>query len=69
MTHSLAAAATLCAVLSGCASLNSQVAPRVAKAVKAYCLEPQESRTLIRAQVNQITAPNSVKVTCEGDVE
>jgi hypothetical protein len=41
MKHILLASVALCAALSGCAVLNQEVAPRVAKAVAVYCLEPQ----------------------------
>jgi hypothetical protein len=50
-------------IVTGCA----QVAPRVAKAVNHYCLEPLETRLLLRASVNQMVAPNAVRVTCAGD--
>jgi hypothetical protein len=56
-------------VLTGCAALNKEVAPRVAKAVNHYCLEPLPTRQLIRGQVNAMVAPNAVKVTCAGDPE
>jgi hypothetical protein len=67
MKHILLASVALCAALSGCAVLNQEVAPRVAKAVNVYCLEPQASRQLIRAQVNQMVAPNQIRVDCSGD--
>lgn len=53
--------------LAACATLNAEVAPRVAQAVKAYCTEPQDERALIRAQVNQAIAPATIRVTCPGD--
>jgi hypothetical protein len=56
-------------LLTGCATLTRDVAPKVAKAVNHYCLEPLESRQFIRSQVNAMVAPNSVKVTCAGDPE
>jgi hypothetical protein len=63
----LALSASAALSLTGCSILNQEVAPRVAKAVAVYCLETPEARTLIRAQVNAMTAPNTVRVTCEGD--
>lgn len=61
--------ATLIAVLSlsACAALSSKAAPEVAKAVNKYCAEPYQERLLLRKTVNDMTKPNSVKVTCEGD--
>lgn len=53
------------AMLCGCTT----VAPKVAKAVNRYCQEPFETRMLLRASVNQMTAPNSVAVKCAGDPE
>lgn len=61
----IASFAVLC--LTGCAAFNKEVAPRVAQAVNTYCIEPQESRALIRQQVNALIAPNQIKVTCQGD--
>jgi hypothetical protein len=60
---------SLLALLTGCAAFNKEVAPRVAKAVNHYCLEPLATRQLIRGQVNAMVAPNAVKVTCAGDPE
>jgi hypothetical protein len=59
--------ALLLVSLTGCAAFNKEVAPRVAQAVNTYCLEPQESRSLIRQQVNTLIAPNQIRVTCQGD--
>jgi hypothetical protein len=56
-------------LVTGCAALTKDVAPKVAKAVNHYCLEPLASRQFIRAQVNAMVAPNAVKVTCSGDPE
>jgi hypothetical protein len=55
--------------LGGCAALSTKVAPKVAKAVDRYCQEPQDSRLALRAQVNALTAPNSVQVNCAGDTK
>ena len=68
MKRTLIASAVLIATLPGCAAFNKEVAPRVAQAVNTYCLEPQESRALIRAQVNGLISPNTIRVTCQGDV-
>lgn len=56
-------------VLIGCATVESKVAPRVAQAVSTYCTQPQDQRIIIRGQLNAMAAPNSIKVTCEGDTE
>lgn len=56
-------------LISGCSLVTPKVAPQVAKAVNRYCLEPLAERQLIRAQVNGMITPNTVKVTCEGDPE
>lgn len=61
------ASAALILCLTGCAAFNKEVAPRVAQAVNTYCLEPQESRAVIRAQVNSLITPNTIAVTCKGD--
>jgi hypothetical protein len=65
--RTLIASAAIVLCLTGCAAFNKEVAPRVAQAVNAYCLEPQESRALIRQQVNGLIAPNTIRVTCQGD--
>lgn len=53
--------------LTGCSLITPKVAPQVAKAVTRYCQEPLAERQLIRAQVNGMITPNTVKVTCVGD--
>lgn len=53
--------------LVGCAALQTKLAPRVAKAVESYCKEPQEARLALRAQINELTKPNSVQVNCISD--
>lgn len=53
--------------LAGCAALSSKAAPEVAKAVNKYCAEPYQERLLLRNAVNEMTKPNAVKVTCDGD--
>jgi hypothetical protein len=67
MKRTLIASAALVLCLTGCAAFNKEVAPRVAKAVNVYCLEPQASRQLIRSQVNAMVAPNTIRVDCAGD--
>lgn len=67
MKHFLAVPAFIAIFLTGCAAFNKEVAPRVAQAVNTYCIEPQESRALIRQQVNALITPNQIRVTCSGD--
>lgn len=62
---SLSAALVLC--LTGCATLDKDVAPKVAAAVMTYCATPQAERMLIRQSVNQRITPNQIQVTCLGD--
>lgn len=57
----------ICSAAIGCASFTGAIAPQVAKAVTKYCAEPYAERSLIRAQVNGMIAPATVKVTCAGD--
>ena len=59
--------ATLVLCLTGCATINKDVAPRVAQAVVAYCATPQSERLLIRESVNSRISPNAIQVTCAGD--
>jgi len=58
----------LLTVMAGCAAFNTNVAPKIADGVKHYCVEPQANRALIRAEVNAMIAPNTIKVECAGDV-
>lgn len=67
MKRTLILSAGLAICLTGCSTLSGEVAPRVAKAVQVYCIETPESRALIRSQVNAMIAPNTIRVTCEGD--
>jgi hypothetical protein len=67
MKLALALSAAILLCLTGCAVLNAEVAPRVAKTVNVYCLEPQASRLLIRQQVNALIEPNSIAITCGDD--
>ena len=55
-------------LLTGCAAFNKNVAPKIADGVKHYCVEPQATRAVIRAEVNAMIAPNTIKVECAGDV-
>jgi hypothetical protein len=50
---------------TGCAA----TAPRVAKAVNIYCLEPQLTRQMLRENLAAMIAPNKLEVTCAGDLE
>ena len=53
-------------LLSGCAILGEdRTAEDIASAVSIYCIGTQESRTEFRKKVNDLTAPNSILVTCE----
>jgi hypothetical protein len=52
--------------LSGCAYFQP-AADRVGIAVKEYCLQPLETRLVVRASVNKAAAPNAVLITCAGD--
>lgn len=61
------ASAALMLCLTGCATLDKDVAPKVAAAVMTYCATPQAERLLIRQNVNQRIMPNSIAVTCVGD--
>lgn len=56
----------LCA-LCGCATITEKIGPKAAQAIMAYCLEPAETRSLVRSQVNALISPNEVKITCVGD--
>lgn len=53
--------------IAGCSLITPKVAPQVAKAVTRYCSEPYQERLVIRQSVNEMTKPNLVKVTCDGD--
>lgn len=53
--------------LVGCAQLETQVAPRAAKAINSYCKEPQSNRLALRTQVNSLITPNSVQINCADD--
>lgn len=61
-------AVLLCAfiILAGCAALQP-VASRAAGVIKDYCLQSYDQRLVIRSQVNQSIAPNTIKITCVGD--
>ena len=67
MKRTLSASACLALCLTGCASFNKEVAPRVAQAVTVYCLEPATTRALVRAQVAELVKPNAITVTCAAD--
>lgn len=59
--------ALLVVALGGCTAFRGAVGPQVAKAVNRYCLEPLSARSLIRAEVNGLIAPNAIRVDCAGD--
>lgn len=61
MKFLLIALAMLCIV--GC----TQVASRAASAVNHYCVEPLETRRLIRAQVAAAISPHTLHINCAGD--
>lgn len=61
----ISAAIVLC--LTGCTTLDRDVAPKVAAAVMTYCATPQAERLLIRESVNTRITPNKIQVTCAGD--
>lgn len=69
MKRTLIASVGLIAALTDCATVTTEVAPRVAQAVKVYCSEPLAERQLIRSQVNGLVAPATVRVTCPGDTD
>lgn len=60
-------ATVLVFTLSGCSLIQANVGPKVAKAVNRYCQEPLDERVIIRGQVNNLIAPNTIKVTCLND--
>jgi hypothetical protein len=54
--------------VGGCAALLPQQAKtKIAQGVTAYCMEPLATRLVLRAEVNTLTAPHLIKVTCQGD--
>jgi predicted short-subunit dehydrogenase-like oxidoreductase (DUF2520 family) len=61
----LSACLILC--LTGCATLDKDVAPKAAAAVMTYCATPQAERLLIRESVNSRITPNSIVIHCQGD--
>lgn len=56
------------ALISGCASLTPHTAATAAKVVNHYCLEPETSRAVVRAQVDTLIDPHKLRITCAGDV-
>jgi hypothetical protein len=54
-------------VLAGCQAVSPKLAENVARVVAHYCAEPAEARALYRAAVDELTAPNQVRVTCAAD--
>lgn len=53
--------------VSGCSLIAPEVTEKVANGVEAYCKEPVAARQFYRVTVNDMTAPNVVVVSCEGD--
>ena len=54
-------------LLPGCSLFQQKIGPRIATGIKQYCIEPVEVRMLLRAEVNALIAPNSVRVECAAD--
>lgn len=63
-TFALVLALTL---LPGCGLFQQKIGPRIATGIKQYCIEPIEVRLLLRAEVNALIKPNSVRVECAAD--
>lgn len=61
------AVALIMVAMTGCSVITQKAGPQVAKAVNRYCEEPYEVRKVLRTEVNGMIAPNTVKVTCNGD--
>lgn len=57
-------------IVPGCASpfVNEKVGPQAAKAITAYCLQPESVRLVTRQEVNRLISPNEVRIACVGDV-
>ena len=60
--------AFLALALGGCAALEP-VSDRFADVIIRYCQEPQTTRSIARAKVNEKIAPygHEIKLTCAGD--
>lgn len=55
-------------LLAACASLlPAPLKEKVASAVARYCAAPLSERQIVRQEVNELTAPNAIKITCVGD--
>ena len=67
MKRLLIASAALVIALTGCTTLDKDVAPKAAAAVMTYCATPQAERMLIRENVNARITPNSIAIHCVGD--
>lgn len=61
--------ALLCLALPACSLIAPRVGPTIAKGVTRYCAEPQAERLVLRSQVNGMITPNTIVVTCQGDVQ
>jgi hypothetical protein len=53
--------------LAGCSAFEQKAGPQIAKGVGKYCETPRDARLALRAEVNKLAAPNSIKVCCSGD--
>jgi uncharacterized protein YceK len=53
--------------LAGCAAIEKFTGPTVARTVSKYCETPRDARLALRAEVNKLAVPNSIKVCCKGD--
>lgn len=54
-------------LLVSCGLLQTKIGPKAADAINKYCLQPQDARLALRAQVNSLITPNSIAITCSGD--
>lgn len=55
------------AVAAGCQAVGPGLAENVARAVAHYCAEPAAARAVYRGAVDELTAPNAIRVTCAKD--
>ena len=52
---------------AGCSTIAPIAETATQVVVSHYCDTPQIGRKLVRARFNQIVAPDSIAITCEGD--
>jgi hypothetical protein len=63
-------ALALLLLLPACSLVPVTAKQKLASGVNDYCKRiTYTERSILRAEVNAITAPNSIKVTCGGDPE